>query len=307
VATSPYLKTPLARRSRIVLWIVLGLLLTAAAIALVMWWRSRAPDIPFASYGESSGSKPDLAQVEHLYPLSPAQLLKLTPQNIQKFDQEQIDQIYARLTAGPIPDGPYDGDLFFPRGGSGKLRIAEIFGGVKGFAAGLEVEKLTLLGRALWKGKVFYRDERLLRNRIDHLELLQQFFPNPAEEAQVRELAVKGKTDQLYFPAKLYCGQSLLDSRRESIIIDYAFTNELPGYHDIPDKLAGHEGLLIRDEIRMVRPGFYLGRAYMGNSFLLNFTVFNEGAAHTGTDSFVKTGQVAEDCSVGFQRLASAR
>jgi hypothetical protein len=233
--------------------------------------------------------------------------MKLTPQNIQKFNQEQVDQIYARLTAGPIPDGSHDGNLFFPKGDTGKLRIAEILGGVKGFAAGLEVEKLTLLGRALWKGKVFYRDQRVLRNRIDHLELLQDFFPNPAEEAQIRTLAANGKTDQLYFPAKLYCGQSLFDSRRESIIIDYAFSDELAGYHEIPDKLGGREGLLIRDEIRMVRPGFYLGRAYMGDSFLLNFTVFNQAAANAGSDDFLKTGHIAEDCSVGSQRLVSAR
>ena len=103
--------------------------------------------------------------------------MKLTPQNIRKFDQEQVEQIYARLTAGPIPDGPYDGDLFFPKGNSGRARVVEIVGKVKGLAAGLELEKLTLLGRALWKGKVFYRDQRVLRNRIDHLELLQEFFP----------------------------------------------------------------------------------------------------------------------------------
>ena len=41
------------------------------------------------------------------------------------------------------------------------------------------------------------------------------------------------------FPARLYCGQSLLDSRRESVIIDYFFTDEIPGYRERPDYLAG--------------------------------------------------------------------
>jgi hypothetical protein len=287
--------------------IIIAVVVIAAAVGLGIWWKNRPPDIPFAAYSESYQSKPDFALVEHRYPLSPAERMKLTPKNIQQFDQEQVDQIYARLTAGPIPDGSHDGNLFFPKGGSGKLRVAEILGGAKGFAAGLETEKLTLLGRALWKGKVFYRDQRILRNRIDHLELLQDFFSNPSEEAQVRTLATNGKTDQLYFPAKLYCGQSLLDSRRESIIIDYAFTDELPGYHEIPDKLAGREGLLIRDEIRMVRPGFYLGRAYMGDSFLLNFTVFNQAEANAGSDDFLKTGHAAEDCWTGTQALVSSR
>jgi hypothetical protein len=105
--------------------------------------------------------------------------------------------------------------------------------------------KLKLLGQALWKGKVFYRQPRLLRNRIDDgkvFEELAKFFPNPAEEAQVRELTTKGHTDNLYFPAKLYCGQSMLDSRKESVIIDYAFTDEIEGYHEIPDKLGGRVG-----------------------------------------------------------------
>ena len=39
-------------------------------------------------------------------------------------------------------------------------------------------------------------------------------------------------------------------------------TTTLPGYQEHPDALAGRNGLRIRDEIRMIRPGFYLGRAY---------------------------------------------
>jgi hypothetical protein len=288
--------------------VVLVLVIAVGAFFIIQKYRNAAPVISFASYGDPYSSKTDFAQVEYEFPLTAEQRMKLTPQNIQKFDQEQVDQIYARLTAGPIPDGPHDGDLFFPKGITGRARLAEIVGKVKGVAATLELEKLTILGRALWKGKVFYRNERVLRNRIDHLELLAEFFPNPAEEAKVRELSVNGKTDQLYFPAKLYCGQSLLDSRRESVIIDYAFTDEIAGYHEIPDKLAGREGLLIRDEIRMVRPGFYLGRAYMGDSFLLNFTVYNDAAAKAGSDEFARTGKPAsEDCWVGSQKLAATQ
>jgi uncharacterized protein YneF (UPF0154 family) len=289
--------------------VLIVLALLGVAVAGFFIWRkyqNPAPDVTFAAYGDPYASKTDFAQVEYEFPLTKEQRMKLTPQNIQKFDQEQVDQIYARLTAGPIPDGPHDGDLFFPKGITGRARLAEIVGKVKGVAASLELEKLTILGKALWMGKVFYRDERVLRNRINHLELLAEFFVNPGEEAKVRELSVNGKTDQLYFPAKLYCGQSLLDSRRESIIIDYAFTDEIAGYHEIPDKLAGREGLLIRDEIRMVRPGFYLGRAYMGDSFLLNFTVYKDADAKAGSDEFAKTGKPAsEDCWVGPQKLAA--
>ena len=101
---------------------------------------------------------------------------------------------------------------------------------------------------------------------------------------------VDGKDAWLLFPAKLYCGQSLLDSRRESIIIDYAFTDEIEGYQERPDFLAGRRGLRIRDEIRMVRPGFYLGRAYADRAFLLNFTLYNAAIAERDGPAFVKTG-----------------
>jgi hypothetical protein len=277
-----------------------------AGLGLLAWYvHNLPPKIPFGPYADAYASKTDFAEVEHKFPLSPANRTALTPELLKKYDQEQVDQIYARITAGPIPDGPYDGDLFFAKGITGKDRLQEIAGGLKGVFAGVELEKMTLLGRMLWKGKVFYRDQRVLRNRIDHLEGLQEFFPDPAEAAAFREITVHGHTDQLYFPAKLYCGQSLLDSRRESVIIDYAFTDELPGYTAIPDKLAGREGLVVRDEIRMVRPGFYLGRAYAAGSFLLNFTLYNDAIAKTQSVDFQKTGAVAEDCWAGPQHEAS--
>jgi hypothetical protein len=81
------------------------------------------------SHADGYAGKPDFAGLEHRHPLLPADLYKITPQNIARLDQEQVDQIYARLSAGPIPDGALDGDLFFPRGGSGKLRLSEIAGG----------------------------------------------------------------------------------------------------------------------------------------------------------------------------------
>ena len=48
-------------------------------------------------------------------------------------------------------------------------------------------------------------------------------------EGEPKKMSVDGKEAWLLFPAKLYCGQSLLDSRRESVIIDYFFSDELPG------------------------------------------------------------------------------
>jgi hypothetical protein len=269
-----------------------------------------APDIKFVKAGNEYSSKPDFAKVEHQYPLAPAELEKLTPENIANFSQEEVDQIYARLTAGPIPDGAFDGGLFFPKNAKGDRRIAEIVGGLPGLAVELKAQKLETVGKHLWRGKVFYRNGRLLRNRIEDLALLKPLIDSNGVDGDLGTLPtieVHGKKQWLLFPARLYCGQSLMDSRRESIIIDYAFTDELPDYRERPDHLAGRDGFQIRDEIRMVRPGFYLGRAYAARTFLLNFVLYNDEVAKRDGGQFAKTGQVAEDCWTGTQERAHSR
>jgi hypothetical protein len=247
----------------------------------------------------------DLAQVEYKFPLSPADLAKITPENLAGLDQEQIDQIYARLSAGPIPDGPYDGKILLPRGASGKFRGAEIVGGLTGMVLHLKGLQLETAGEHLWRGKVFYRDERVLRNRIDDIGLLKTAG---LVQGEPKKMKVGDQQTWLLFPAKLYCGQSLMDSRRESVIIDYFFTDEIAGYQEMPDFVAGRRGLKVRDEIRMVRPGFYLGRAYLDRAFGLNFTLYNESVAERDGAAFQKTGQISEDCWVGTQprRMATA-
>lgn len=261
-----------------------------------------APALKFVQASTDYLSKPDFARVEHDYPLAPADLQKLTPENIRNFSQEQVDQIYARLTAGPIPDGAFDGGLFFPKGVDGDRRLAEIVGGLPGLAVELKAQKLETLGRQLWRGKVFFREERVLRNRIEDIKLLKPIIDG--DLGAIPQIDVGGEKQWLLFPARLYCGQSLLDSRRESIIIDYAFTDEVPGYIERPDYLAGRNGFQIRDEIRRVRPGFYLGRAYAGKAFLLNFVLYNKEIAGDDGGQFLQTGKVAEDCWTGTQQRA---
>ena len=274
------------------------------AIALALAACNRTPDIPFAEYGDDHADKPDLAEVEYRHPLSVDDLQALTPKNIRNFDQEQLDQIYARLSAGPIPDGAFDGDLVFPKGRSGDHRLSEIVGGLGGVAVEWKTLQLEELARALWKGKVFHRDQRLLRNRIEDTRLLRPLVGS--DLGNIPKTTVDGEDQWLLFPAKLYCGQSLLDSRRESIIIDYAFTDTLPGYREKPDFLAGRNGLKVRDEIRMVRPGFYLGRAYVDRVFLLDFILYNEDIAERDGPAFAQTGTVAEDCWPGTQQRVVA-
>ena len=289
--------------------LVLARLIGAAVIAMLAltgcdWFKPQPPDIKFVPpTGQGYRAKVDFAELEYRYPLSPEDLKKITPENLATLNQEQIDQIYARLTAGPIPDGPFDGQVLFPRGSSGKLRVAEIAGGLTGMALQLKGLKLEHVGEILWKGKMFFPQERVLRNRIEDLGVLKEVG---LVEGEPKKIKVDGKETWLLFPAKLYCGQSLLDARRESIIIDYFFTDEIPGYQEKPDYLAGRRGLRIRDEIRMVRPGFYLGRAYADRVFLLTFTLYNKKIAERDGPAFLKTGQTKEDCWTGTQQRTMA-
>lgn len=282
-----------------------GVVLTMAVTLLAGCDRkpdTPPPNIGFVKAGADYASKPDFAWVETEHPIAPAELANITPKYLAGLTQEEVDQIYARLTAGPIPDGAFDGDLFFPKGSSGTLRASEIVGGLKGLAVRFKGRKIEALGRTLWKGKVFYRDQRILRNRIEDLAVLKPLIGGSLLD--IPKIDVDGKDAWLLFPAKLYCGQSLLDGRRESIIIDYAFSDDLPGYRERPDYLASRRGFKVRDEIRMVRPGFYLGRAYLNRMFVLNFTLVNADIQERDGAAFLQTGQVAEDCWQGTQARA---
>jgi hypothetical protein len=275
------------------------------------------PAIPFAKTTDDTLKDPDnairtfridFARVESEAPLSRADLAKITPQNIASLSQEQVDQIYGRLTAGPIPDGPHQGDLFFARGDNMETRLGEVLGGVAGRIASAKIVTLEAVGRQLWKGKMFYRNELVLRNMIDNLEPLKLLVDNVGT---VRTTTIKrqgflgsilpNNKVWLLFPAKLYCGQSLVDSRRESVIIDYSYSDEIEGYRASPDSLAGRGGMRVRDEIRMVRPGFYLGRAYVNRLFLLNFTLYNADVAEAGSAAFNSGKPITEDCWTGEQ------
>jgi len=281
--------------------ILLVLIATLGGCDRIKSWFAGKPDIAFAPYGDEYASKPDFAQVEYEYPIALQELAKVTPKYLAGLDQEELDQLYARLGSGPIPDGPFDGEIVFPRGSSGRLRAAEIIGGLKGLGVNFKGKMLETAGEALWKGKVFYRDQKVLRNRIQDLAVLRPVI-GPGD---IPKIDVDGKDAWLLFPAKLYCGQSLIDSRRESIIIDYAFTDGLHGYREKPDFLAGRRGLKVRDEIRMVRPGLYLGRAYMDHAFILNFVLYNKAIDRAGRAEFA-TGQVKNDCWSGTQKRVVA-
>jgi hypothetical protein len=273
--------------------------------------------IPYAPLVDSTIQDPDnptktfrvdFAEVEQRYPLSRAHLAALSPKNVKPLQQEELDQIYGRLTAGLLPGGAYRSEIFFAPDGSLRDRLTEIVGGLEGRLAGTTADTLLLMVSAMWTGKVFDRDHGVARTAIENLAPLQAVLGDTAtimtatvpRDGPLRFIMPEKKVAVL-FPAKVYCGQSLLDGRRESIIIDYNYAEDIPGYRANPDSFAGRGGLRLRDEIRMVRPGFYLGRAYVGRVFLLNFTLYDERLAESRLAGFGVGQKVGEDCWTGEQ------
>jgi hypothetical protein len=297
---------------------------TAAALLAASLFAGSAAaqvDIPFADPTDMSIKDPDnpaktfrvdFARVEAEFPLTRADLMKLTPDLIATLSQEQIDQIYGRLTAGPIPDSSYMGDLFFARGDDGRARLEEILGGIRGRIAAAGIDALEAMANDLWKGKVFYRDQRIARTMIQDRASIRALVKDPdtvmttsvPDESWLSRLFPRRAL--LLFPAKVHCGQSLLDARRESIVIDHNFNDEVDGYRASPDSLAGRGGLHLRDEMRMIRPGFYLGRIYANRMFLANFTLINPTVADPQEDAFMAGAPIGEDCWVGEQARKSA-
>ena len=84
-----------------------------------------------------------------------------------------------------------------------------------------------------WQGKTFDAAKGVLRNRISSFGL----------NAII---------------AKVYKGPSWLDGK-ECIVLDYSETSLLAHW--------------IRDEIRLIAPGFYLGKVYWGKKRLIDFAV----------------------------------
>jgi hypothetical protein len=275
------------------------------------------PEIPFAPPEDPSIKDPDnpvkvfhidFARVENEFPLSRADLMKITPENIAVLSEEKIDQIYGRITAGPIPEGPYEGEVFVARGADLKNKIRILVGGIQGRIAGEAIDLFEKLGSILWKGKLFYRENRVVRNFVENSPPLLLLVNDPLTlktttipRHGILSLILPTNKVWLLFPAKLFCGQSLLDSRRESVVLDYGYNDEIEDYRDNPDSFAGRKGFKIREEIRMIRSGFYLGRTYSNRMFVAFFTLFNKEIADRDGANFAAGAPLAEDCWPGEQ------
>lgn len=203
------------------------------------------------------------AQMDEHHPLSDEVLAGITPESLRSLAQWQIDQLYARLDGGPIPDGDWQGSFFFADG----LGPRSFVEGIENLDLVLPIDPdaLSRFGETLWLGKRFSRDEGLARSPVDPDSDLLELFGISLELP-------------LLFPATLSSAESLHDPRKPSIVVDYSETHTYEGYTKEIDYLAGPNGLAIRDEMRRVRPGFYLGIAYAREQPLLVFTLTNADA-----------------------------
>lgn len=137
----------------------------------------------------------------------------LTTTDLVKMSQAELDELYQHSPIGEIPDGDSKG------------RAMIIPGSV------LAKALLPVIKLLAWQGKVFYRDQEFLLNKISPFSFK----------------AIK---------ATIYRGESWV-CEGEAIILDYSKTSFV--------------AQKIRDEIREVAPGIYLGNAYWGKTRVLNF------------------------------------
>ena len=127
----------------------------------------------------------------------------------------ELDGLFARSNAGPVPDGEYRSTLIVPLD-PGVLRDAA-----------------ALVGNLVWRGKVFDAKAGRVTNRVLP-------FGFHTVTAEVRK------------------APSRLDGR-ECIVLDYSRTSLVA------------RG--VRDELRLLRSGLYLGRAHWRGVRLVDFAL----------------------------------
>ena len=136
-------------------------------------------------------------------------------QALLEMSPTELDDLFTRSPAGPIPRGECDGTA-----------IA---------AAGTEVGELAarVAHWLFWKGKVFDPERGELKNRVSPFDLQA-------------------------IAAKVYRGESWFD-HKDGIVLDYSDTS-----------LVAH---WIRDEIREVADGLYLGLVFWEHTRILYFAL----------------------------------
>lgn len=243
----------------------------------------------------------DFARLEREHPVGRAALAALTPEAVRALDQMRLDQLYARLPAGPVPEGRYEVTLF----GTGEARDGErLAGAMGGLARSLPGETADFVirtGTALYGQRQFegqtmraladdFDPVRILVNEVSALQGVSPDYRDfPAVDVPrdgLLGLIFSTRKAYVLFPVRVACGQSLLDPRRESHIADHIRNETMEGYRRIADVLVGPSGLAIREEFRMVRPGLYLGRAYAARRFVGNVLLWRAEGDEAALEAF---------------------
>ena len=135
--------------------------------------------------------------------------------DLKKLSPTELDDLYQNSPVGEIPNGEGKGTVLFLTG----LPTGNLFS--------------ALVRLLAWQGKVFYRDQGFLLNRVSLLSIQM-------------------------IKASVYGGESWF-AQGEATILDYSKTSFV--------------AQKIRDEIREVAPGLYLGQAYWDRTRVLCFSL----------------------------------
>lgn len=142
--------------------------------------------------------------------MSTVSLLDLTGMS-----QTELDDLFTRSPMGELPDGDAQGTAIVAPG------------------TDLELPILSFARWLAWQGKVFYRPQGYLLNKV-------------------------GPFGTHLIKARVYVAPSWFD-QKPAIILDYSQTS-----------LLAHK---VRDEIREVSPGTFLGIVYYGTEKTINFVL----------------------------------
>ncbi len=141
--------------------------------------------------------------------------MTITMKDLMAMSPVELDNLYKNSPIGEIPNGQSNGKVLFVF----QISMWEVFS--------------SLIDSLIWQGKIFYREQGFLLNRLTVLGFHM-------------------------IEAKVYRGNSQF-SEGESIILDYSKSSFI--------------AQKIRDEIREVAPGLYLGQAYWDQTRVLSFAL----------------------------------
>jgi len=141
--------------------------------------------------------------------------MAVTLADLTLMSQDELDDLFRKGPIGEIPDGDALGSAIVAPG------------------TDLELPILLFARWLAWQGKVFYRPQGYLLNKV-------------------------GPLGTHLIKARVYVAPSWFDNQ-PAIILDYSKTS-----------LVAH---MVRDEIREVSPGTFLGIVYYGSQKTINFVL----------------------------------